>query len=636
VNYSPSNQKSIGDAYQNNYRTNTVTATVGVTTTPTASISNDFRANYSRQTLASTDGLLPPTSGSNPSAAAAALIPASSYAPAGSDYSSVFAFYDPAFDGPAIVEQQQQNSVLHQWDLVDGLKWQVGRHQLKFGGEWNRHTSTQLPVAYSQYYEFDFLSSIQSSTVDEGEISSLPVAVDTVTTRASLYAGDAWKVNKRLSVDYGVRWELAFPTHYGGPYVPVFVNSIADPANPTTTQSRTQWAMTWGNFAPRLGIAYVLRDKGNFDTVFRTGGGLFYSTETPFGVSNIGYPDQGENQFSGVAYPFTPAMLASPPIGTVTADGLANAALIGTAPHLALPRVWEWNATIEQRLGKNQSLTVGYVGSAGRRLYFSPVSLPASGDVGSVTFTENGSSSDYNALQVKFERRVARGLQVLGSYTWAHSIDDVSTNIYTQQPLWGNSDFDIRHTVSVASVYSIPGARGNGWMKAVTSGWELSGNFHAHTGAPVIDLFAKTTFIGENGNLAYTLANLVPGVPVYLHGPQYPGGTALNRAAFTAPATGKQGDVPRNALRAQDFGQLDTSLQRKFALGEKAGLLRLRVDAFNITNHPNFADYFVRNLSKSPLFGQATSTAGAFNGGSNLLYNSGAARSLQISLRYEF
>ena len=636
VNYSPSNQESIGDAYKNDYRINTLTATLGVITTPTPSLSNDFRVNYSQQTLASLDGVLPSTNGSNPSAAAAALVPSSQYAPPGSDYSSSVVFYDPAFDGSAVVEQQQEHSVLHQWEIVDGIKWQLGRHQLRFGGEWDRHTSTQEPVAYSQYYEFDSLASLQSSTVDVGEISSLPASVYTITTRAALYAGDTWKVNQRLSVDYGLRWELPFPTYYGGPYSPVFVNSIADPANPTVIQSRTQWAMTYRNFAPRLGIAYRLRDKGNFDTVLRIGGGLFYSTETPFGISNIGYPDQGENDFFGVAYPFTPAQLASPSIGAVTAAGLANAALIGTDPHLAVPRVWEWNATIEQRLGKNQSLTVGYVGSAGRRLYFAPVSLPASGVIDSVTFTENGSASDYNSLQVKFDRRVARGLQVLASYTWAHSIDDVSTNIYTQQPLWGNSDFDVRHSVSLAAVYSIPGARGNGWMKAATSGWELSDNFHAHTGTPVIDLFASRTFVGENGYLVYTLADLVPGVPVYLHGSQYPGGTKLNRAAFTAPPKGQQGDVPRNAIRAQDFGQDDVSLQRRFALGEKSGSLRLRVDAFNVTNHANFADYFVRNLSKSPLFGEATSTAALFNGGSNPLYNSGAARSLQLSLRYEF
>ncbi len=171
-------------------------------------------------------------------------------------------------------------------------------------------------------------------------------------------------------------------------------------------------------------------------------------------------------------------------------------------------------------------------------------------------------------------------------------------------------------------------------MKATTSGWELSDNYRAHTGTPVINLFSASTFV--NGTLQYTLANIVPGIPVYLNGPQYPGGTALNRAAFAAPAKGTQGDVPRNTFRAQDFGQDDLSLQRKFRLGEKAGALRLRIDAFNLTNHANFADYFVRNLSKSALFGQASTTVGGFNGSANALYNSGAARSLQVSLRYEF
>jgi hypothetical protein len=639
VNYSPSNDKYIEDSTQANSRTNTVTATFGITTTPTSFIANDFRVNYSQQTLASTTGLLPPTSGSSPTAAATAITPASQYVPAGSDYSSTFVFCDPDFVTAlcATVQQSQENAKLNQWDIVDGLKWQAGRHQLKFGGEWNRHTSTQLPVGYSQYFEFDELSAIQTSTADEAMISSQPGTIYTVTTRGSLYAGDTWKVSKRLSVDYGLRWELPFPTYYGGQYVPVFVSSVANPASPTVSQtSRTQWAMTYGNFAPRLGVAWVVRDKANFNTVFRAGGGLFYSTETPFGVANIGYPDQATNNFGNnpVPYPATASQLAAPAIGTVTAAGLASAALIGTDPHLAVPRVWQWNATIEQQLGKNQSLTVGYVGSAGRRLYFSPVSLPASGNVSSVTYTENGSASNYDALQVKFDRHVARGLQVLASYTWAHSIDDASSNVFSQQPLWGNSDFDVRHTVSTAAVYNIPGVKGNSWAKAVTSGWVLSDNYHFHTGLPVINLYSKATFL--NGKEIYTLANIVPGVPVYLYGPQYPGGTALNRKAFVAPAKGQQGDVPRNTFRAQDFGQDDLSLQRKFSLGEKAGALRLRLDAFNLTNHANFADYFVRNLSTAATFGLAPTTAGLSNGGSNKLYNSGGPRSLQISLRYEF
>ncbi len=164
---------------------------------------------------------------------------------------------------------------MHQWEIVDGLKWQVGRHQLKFGVEWNRHAATQKPVAYSQYYEIDELSGIQTSTVDESQISSQPASVDTVTARAALYAGDTWKVNKRLSVDYGLRWELPLPTYYGAQYEPVFVNSLADPANPTVIQSRTQWAMTYRNFAPRLGVAYLLRDKGKFSTVFSRRRGTF-------------------------------------------------------------------------------------------------------------------------------------------------------------------------------------------------------------------------------------------------------------------------------------------------------------------------------------------------------------------------
>jgi len=393
--------------------------------------------------------------------------------------------------------------------------------------------------------------------------------------------------------------------------------------------------MTWRNFAPRLGIAYLLKDAGNFTTVLRTGGGLFYSTETGYGVGLIDYPNSTSTTTSGLIYPFTQAQLTPPPIGVVTAAGLASQAFIGFNPHLAVPRVWQWNVSIEQRLGKDQSLTVGYVGSAGRRLFFSYTFLPASGNFEDVSYTDNASASDYNSLQMKFQRHVARGLQVLTSYTWSHSIDSASTNVFTDVPSWGNSDFDTRHSVSAAGVYNIPGVADNRWLKATTSGWELSTNFQARTAEPVVGLFAASKF-NAAGILQYTEANLVPGVPVYLHGPQYPGGLSLNRAAFVAPPAGTTGDVPRNAFRGLDFWQDDMSLQRKFAFGEKAGLLRLRVDAFNLLNHPNFASLFVRNLTTSPSFGQATSMLTGFVGGSSTLYNSGGPRSLQVSLRYEF
>jgi len=632
VNDTPSRVGGLVDAYNATSVTNNTMTTVGVTTTPTPHLSNDLRFNFSRSYYAETTNLLPSTFGGTPGPAVAALTPPAQYTVGGGVYSDIV-FEDDNLPGAAVLLLENEHSKLHQWNLVDGLKWQVGRHLLTFGGEWNRHTAIQAPVAYSQTIQFYELASVASSTADELDVGSQPYVTSTIDTRSALYVSDTWRANPRLSVDYGVRWELPFPTYFQGPYVPVYVNSIANLASPNVAQGRTEWNMTWRNFAPRLGVAYLVRNNGNFETVLRAGGGLFYSTEQPAGVGTVGYPDSAETTTYGVPFPVDPSLLVPPPTGVVTPDGLADNSLVGVDQNLAVPRVWEWNIAVEQGLGANQSLTMTYVGSAGRKLFFWPAIFPTSDNVAALNFTENDSRSNYNALQVKFDRHLTRGLQTLASYTWSHSIDNVSQDSFQYQPLWGNSDFDVRHAFSLALVYDIPGAEANHWLKAATSGWEIASNFQARTGLPVTGLFAPAQFL-PNGEYAYVPAELT-GQTVYLHGSEYPGGTALNRAAFEAPSAGTEGNVGRNEFRNQGFWQDDISLQRKLALGEKWGALRFRLDAFNVFNHPNFGGYFVRNLTSSSLFGKAVNMAN-FLGGSDAIYNPGGPRSLQLSLRYEF
>jgi len=128
------------------------------------------------------------------------------------------------------------------------------------------------------------------------------------------------------------------------------------------------------------------------------------------------------------------------------------------------------------------------------------------------------------------------------------------------------------------------------------------------------------------------------GQPFYLKGPQYPGGLAFNKAAFAAPATGAQGTMQRNGLRAFGAWQMDLSVPRQLHLTEKAGL-QLSVEFFNVLNHPNFGQP-TASLS-SALFGQSTSTLGAslgsggVNGGFSPLYQIGGPRSIQVAIRLE-
>src|SRR5205823_261003 len=125
-------------------------------------------------------------------------------------------------------------------------------------------------------------------------------------------------------------------------------------------------------------------------------------------------------------------------------------------PNLKLPRTYQWNASFQQALGVDESISATYVGSVGRKLLRQNSLLTPSFD--SVLLLTNQATSDYHSLQLQFQRRVSRGLQALVSYTWSHSIDIASADGLDQNPFLtpnpntdrGSSDFDVRHSFSTA------------------------------------------------------------------------------------------------------------------------------------------------------------------------------------------
>jgi hypothetical protein len=264
-----------------------------------------------------------------------------------------------------------------------------------------------------------------------------------------------------------------------------------------------------------------------------------------------------------------------------------------------------------------------------------------------VTVTDNSATSDYQALQAKFERRLSQGLQVLASYTWSHSIDIASTDTfnYLGPPSFiadpnndrGNSDFDIRHSFTAGLTYNLPTLPGNGVARVILSGWSVDSFVFART-APPVNVTAGYSF--ADGAAFKFRPNAVPGVPLELFGSQYPGGKIFNKSAFIPPAQGQQGDFGRNALRGFGAFQADFAIQRQFRLTEKVDL-RFRGEFFNIFNHPNFGSP-VGDLTSSQ-FGYSTETlasslgsSGSLNGGLNPFYQVGGPRSIQLALKLQF
>jgi hypothetical protein len=315
---------------------------------------------------------------------------------------------------------------------------------------------------------------------------------------------------------------------------------------------------------------------------------------------------------------------------------------------------------LEQQLGQQQSASMSYVGSAGRRLLQTAYVVAPNASFADAALIGNTAASNYNALQVQFQRRLSHGLQVLSSYTWSHSIDDGSVGTYGlgsndvpglgSRSNRGSSDFDLRNAFSVALTYDIPVPRMKGVGNAILNGWSFESVVQAWS-APPVNVYYDS-FQALLGVQTRVRPDVVAGQRLYLFGPKYPGGKAFNPAAFspppTDPATGLprvQGDLGRNALRGFGAAQWDSAVHRVFPIHDSVKL-QFRGEIFNLLNHPNFAPPqgdLMSPGSINPQFGLSTQILGQYlgglnagGGGFNSLYQVGGPRSIQLALKLLF
>src|SRR5262249_21027146 len=251
--------------------------------------------------------------------------------------------------------------------------------------------------------------------LNNGRVTSAP-SVDLIVNNLSLFAQDNWHATSRMVVTYGVRWEFDPAPSFANGISPVIVVGLDNPATVSVAPMGTPlYHTTYGNFAPRLGFAYKLREIPNSTLVVRGGFGVFYDLgNTPVGSVFAGPPFLGTRSLANTIVPLSAALTAAPVPST--SPPFANVSAIH--PNLRLHYTWQWNLSLEQGLGPYQTVTVSYVGAAGRRLLGS-VLLPApnANFSTSVGFTDNLPTSDYDALQLQFQRRLAKGIQALASYT---------------------------------------------------------------------------------------------------------------------------------------------------------------------------------------------------------------------------
>jgi len=257
-------------------------------------------------------------------------------------------------------------SAQRQYNITDTYNWTVARHQLKFGMDWRRLATKVGMFPIGENVIFFSEASVLANSMDFAQaIAQTPPSVEPVYTNFSSFVQDQWKATSRLSLSLGLRWDLN-PAPSGEP-LPYTVTQIS---NLLTTQvapaGTALWRTKWNNLAPRLGMAYTLRQNPSGATVIRAGFGMFYDLGNAYG--SRGYEGLGFSSnlsYSGVNFPLTSAQLQVPPPSVAPPYA---ATVYGFDPGLKSPYTLEWNATVEQVLGAKQALTLNYVGSNGRRL----------------------------------------------------------------------------------------------------------------------------------------------------------------------------------------------------------------------------------------------------------------------------
>jgi hypothetical protein len=461
--------------------------------------------------------------------------------------------------------------------------------------------------------------------------------------RRTFFAGfvqDEFKATPHLTLNLGLRYEYYTVAHE-------ILNraAVVDIAGcggfcPTGTPFYSPNRNDWG---PRVGLAWspasLFGESMNGTTVIRTGFGIYYG-----GNQNDDFSDPLESavprygftssDFANLSYPLD--QFITPQNALLTPKAIDR--------HRKDLSYDNWNFLVQQQLPGKFQLQTGYVGSVGHHLFTRyQINLidPATGKRPLAQFSQfglktNDGNNNFNAWQTSLERRFSNGLLWQTQYMWSHGIADSSIGAGESLAFQdqgcracdrSDTSIDVRHTLTSNAIYQLPFARGS----KIFGGWEVSGVGTANSGRPVNITLSRKAGQLADGNTSGQRPNLVPGVSIYA--PNQSINNWFNPAAFAIPAAGTWGDLGRYAARGPGFYEIDTALQKRFALTERMAV-NFRAEAFNLFNHPVYANPS-GSIGSNPTapsagFGRITSI---LNTGA---VGTGSPRRIQFALRLDF
>jgi outer membrane receptor protein involved in Fe transport len=510
----------------------------------------------------------------------------------GTNGSLVFPGYSETTPGATIPLGGPQNL----YQFYEDVSWTKGKHQFKFGGDYIQTRDNRVFGAFEnaneslssggsiseaaanlvagQLFQFQGASYPQGKFPCSKDASGNTIVTPECTLTLPVgppvfgrnnryndgawYVQDSWKVNPRLTLNLGLRWEYYGVQHNANPsldsnfYLGSGAN-IYQQVRTGTVQIANQspvgglWAKDTNNYAPRVGFAWDVFGDGS--TSLRGGYGMGY--ERNFGNVTFNVIQNPPNYavvslVAGSDVPVLPIFTdnSGPLAGTGT-KALPGTSLRAVQQNLPTAYTQFWSASIDRQIMRNSVLSLEYSGSKGTGLYdIANLNDPGYGSAflgdaraanrinyqyTNINYRGGNGFSNYNGINVKFSGNniFNKGLQLLANYTWSHAIDNLSdtfsggyssqyvlgyTNPYAPGLDKGNADFDTRHRFVVSGVWDLPWMKNasNAFARQALGGWSLSPVFKVHSGYP-FSIYDCTNLTGSSGS---TCPRYAPGAPI--------------------------------------------------------------------------------------------------------------------------
>jgi hypothetical protein len=557
------------------------------------------------------------------------------------------------------------------FEWSDDFTHVAGKHSFKIGGDIQYFRDDQsVQTALWGALTFTNLTTLLEGKPSNMQASSplgVPPSWRLRQMLYALYAQDDYSVNSRLTLNFGLRWEMATnPNDLDGKQA-----ILPSPSATQTVASNQFFNVGKANFGPRFGLAWILNGSGT--TVLRAGGGIYYDQILPWAYG----------QYTAVPPFFGTASASNPPFpNSYLALKQALTNLKTTAPSMKAPTAYQYTVSLQQQVSKGTVVQLAYVGNVADHLPLQTEADPAKSvtcssslgncpagladgtifyPVGSprvnpawagIRLLESSARSNYNAVTATVRVRFSNRLDGQIFYAFSKNLDDSSAfnngestqsptaTLYPGNPApdYGLSNWYAKHYASGYLTYSVPFRTDRKALGVVVNDWTLDAIGTLRSGEP----FTATLAASVSRNLASVQAerpNLKPG---FSNNPTsgvsagctgMPVGTPVGTAthwydpcAFSLPLAGTYGDLGRNTLISAGLGELDLALEKRFVVREPVNLT-FRAEAFNILNHTNLG---IPNTIPLTTSGTASGTAGL------ITYTTTSSRQLQFGLRLNF